>query len=323
MRTLVESWWDSAPELVAPPWQTADTTPGFGPFSGITTNPMLMLEACKRLRPAGRSRSGWELYLACGVRSADYLASRRSSVPFCVQLDPRSAFDATAMLRQVAEIRDRIPNATIKVPLTRAGIETIHALVSSRIPVNATWGFSVAQLTVAARTIVAATERQHESTSTTRPRHVLTLMEGRLGDSGLRAHLGDEPRLLRGAECVVFEAAYASLRRYRTVATLLSSSLRTGPGAQCWHYGTKVDREVIVTLPPAFLSQQGLFSPDVQYGQVDDDTRERVLGNSIVRRYAAEDGYDLDEFDRLEPLIATRDESIRAMEGFEDLASHG
>jgi hypothetical protein len=148
-------------------------------------------------------------------------------------------------------------------------------------------------------------------------------MEGRIGGLGLRAHVGDEPRLLRGAECVVFEAAYDSLRRYRTAATLLASSLRAGPGTKCWHYGTKMNREVIVTLPPAFLRQQGLPSPDAHYGQVDDDTRKRVLSNSVVRRYAAEDGYEPDEFDRLAPLVATRDEAIRAMEDFENLASHG
>ncbi|HEV2778205.1 MAG TPA: transaldolase family protein [Actinophytocola sp.] len=324
MSAPVEYWWDSAPELVEPQWQTVTTASRLGPFSGVTTNPMLLREAYKRHPLAGRSRSGWDLYLACGARSADYLASRRLSIPICIQLDPRSAFDAPAMLRQAAEIRDRMPNATIKVPLTRAGIDIIQALVAARVSVNATWGFTVAQLATAARTIADATDPQLEGPpSAARPRHVLTLMAGRIGELGLRPHVGHEPRLLRGAECVVFEAAYHSLRRYRTATTLLASSLRGGPGADCWHYGAMMDREVIVTLPPSFLGQQGLPALDVHYGRIDNETRERVTSNGVVRRYVAEDGYEPPEFDRLAPLVSTRDEAIHAMEDFENLASHG
>jgi len=314
-------WWDSAPELIEPQWQTGAAASQLGPFSGVTTNPMLMLDACQRLPPADRGRSGWDLYLACGARSASYLMSRQLSIPLCVQLDPRSAFDAPSMLRQAAEIRDRIPGATIKVPLTRAGIETIQVLASAGVVVNATWGFSVAQLMAAARAIAGA--QRAAGPPARGPAHVLTLMEGRIGDLGLSAHVGCELKRLRAAECVVFEAAYSSLTPYRDVATLLASSLRTGPGEECWHYGTKVDREVILTLPPSFLRRQGLPSPGAQYGRADDGSREAVLGNDVVWRYAAEDGFEPDEFDRLPPLIKTSDEAICAMERFESLAAHG
>jgi len=321
-RTLaVECWWDSAPELIEPQWQGDGAASQFGPFSGVTTNPMLMLDACKRLPPVGCGRVGWDLYLACCARSADYLTSRQISIPFCVQLDPRSAFDAPSMLDQAAEIRTRIPNATIKVPLTSAGVETVHVLSSAGVPVNATWGFSVAQLVSAAQAIADA--HRGVAPTATRPRHVLTLMEGRIGDLGLGIHVGSEPRRVRAAECIVFEAAYNSLRRYRDVATLLASSLRVGPGNECWHYGTKVDREVILTLPPSFLRRQGLPSLDVEYGRVDDSSRAVVLQNDAVRRYAAEDGFEPHEFDLLAPLTKTHDEAVCAMEGFEDLASHG
>jgi hypothetical protein len=316
-----ECWWDSAPELLETRWQAGTATSKLGPFSGVTTNPMLMLDACKRLPPVGHGGSGWDLYLACGARSANYLTSRQLSIPFCVQLDPRSAFDAPSMLQQAAQIRDRIPNATIKVPLTRAGIETIQVLSSTGVAINATWGFTVAQLVAAAQAIADA--HRGVAPTATRPGHVLTLMEGRIGDLGLSSHVGCEPRRVRAAECVVFEAAYSSLRRYRDVTTLLASSLRPGPDNECWHYGTKVGREVILTLPPSFLRQQGLPSFGVEYGRVDDDSREAVLGNDVVRRYAAENGFQPHEFDRLPPLIETRGEAICAMEDFENLATHG
>jgi Transaldolase/Fructose-6-phosphate aldolase len=315
-----ECWWDSAPELIETRWQLAAAKSPLGPFRGVTTNPMLMLEACKQLRPAYTGGSGWELYLACGARSAGYLISHQIPVPFCVQLDPRSAFDVRSMLEQAAEIHDRIPSATIKVPLTRAGIETIHVLSATGIAINATWGFSVAQLIAAAQAMADAHRRM--ASTATWPRQVLTLMEGRIGDLGLSTHLGCEPKLVRAAECVVFDSAYKSLRRYRGVVTLLASSLRKGPGDECWHYGSKTGREVILTLPPSFLSQQGLPSLSIDYGHPDDDTRKAVLESDIVQRYAAEDGFEPQEFDRLPQMVETHSEAVRAMENFEQLASH-
>ena len=319
MTQRLEYWWDSAPELIEHERAGWDGTGPFGPFRGVTTNPMLLLAACERQPPERwRGATGWDLYLTCAARSAQYLEARGVSIPFCVQLHPRSAFDRRAMLRQAAEIRDRIPSATIKVPLTSAGIETIHALASAGIPVNGTWGFSVAQLVAAARAMADAVHARPATSP--RPRYVLTLMEGRLGDLGLHEELGGDSRLVRAAECVVFEAAYESLRPYRDVATLLASSLRTGPDAGCWHYGSKAGKEVILTLPPPFLREQGLPVEGVDYGCVDEASRDAALGSELVRRYAAEDGFRPHEFDRLPPLTKTRAEVTRAIESFDDLA---
>jgi Transaldolase/Fructose-6-phosphate aldolase len=314
----LELWWDSAPELIERERAGWDGAGPFGPFRGVTTNPMLLLAACDRLPPLSRRRGGWDLYLACASRSAEFLAARDLSIPFCVQLDPRLAFDARAMLRQAAEILHRIPAATIKVPLTSAGLDVIHGLASDGTPVNATWGFSVAQLAAAAR-VVADAVRARPVTAP-RPRYVVTLMEGRLGDLGLHERLGGDSRLVRAAECVVFEAAYEALLPYRDVVTLLASSLRTGPDDGCWHYGTKAGKDVILTLPPPFLREQGVPVLGVDYGRVDETSRAAVLRSELVRRYAADDGFRPHEFDRLPPLTKTRAEVTRAMEGFESLA---
>jgi transaldolase len=276
MTLIAECWWDSAPEFVTPDLLERGPPGALGPFRGVTTNPMLLLEACQRGMPKSprrRSRgSGWDLYLACGARSAGFLASRQISVPFCVQLDPRSAFDTDAMLRQAAQVRQRIPSATIKVPMTMAGIEAIKLLAVTGAAVNATWGFSVAQLVAAARAMAGG----QSSRVASRLRHVLTLMEGRIGDLGLSAHLGQDERGVRAAECVVFDAAYNALLPYGDVATLLASSLRPGPGDQCWHLAAKVGRDVIVTLPPSFLSRQGLPCLGVDYGGADGTSPARA-----------------------------------------------
>jgi transaldolase len=321
---LFECWWDSAPEFMEPCWTAADASAPFSPFSGVTTNPMLMLEACRRQPLAGRNDSGWDLYLACAARSADYLSSHDLSIPFCVQLDPRSAFDPPAMLKQAEAIRARILDATIKVPLTSAGIEAIGILAAAGVRVNATWGFCASQLTAAARVIADANRRAGFTPAgpgAAPPRHVLTMMEGRLGDLGLSAHVGADARAVRAAEAVVFEASYGALRGYRDDVTLLVSSLRAGPESECWHYADKMDREVILTLPPAFLRQVGLPRPDADYGRVDEYLRERALRNDMVQRYAAEDGFALAEFDQLPPLARTHEEAVRAMAEFDELAS--
>lgn len=315
-----ECWWDSAPELIEPRWRGDATVPGFGPFTGVTTNPMLMLAACARLPPAPQPRSGWELYLACAARSAAYLIAGGITVPFCVQLDPRSAFDVPSMLRQAAEIREKMPGATVKVPMTRAGIDVIAALASAGVSINATWGFCVAQLMAAAK---AMTHSRPPGVTAGPAVHVLTIMEGRIGDLGLSHHLGHEARRLRAAECAVFDAAYDSVRQHNGVARLLASSQRAGPGRDCWHYSNKAGRDVIVTLAPSFLRQQGLPVRGAAYGTADDESLQAALASRVVRRYAAADGFDLGEFDHLPPMVATHREALQAMADFESIASHG
>jgi transaldolase len=322
MTLIAECWWDSAPELMTPDLLENGPPGALGPFRGVTTNPMLLLEACRRAGPESLRRSGgsgWDLYLACGARSAGFLASRKISVPLCVQLDPRCAFDTDSMLRQAAQIRQRIPSATIKVPMTMAGIEAIRLLALTGAAINATWGFSVAQLVTAAHAMADGQGPQVPS----RPRHVLTLMEGRIGDLGLSAHLGQDETAVRAAECVVFEAAYDALRPYADVAKLLASSLRPGPGDQCWHLATKIGRDVIVTLPPPFLRRPGLPCLGVDYGGVDGTSLARAVGNDMTRRCAAVDGFEPGEFDQLPPLVKTHEEATRAMERFEYLACRG
>jgi hypothetical protein len=313
-----ECWWDSTPELVEPRWLGGAAAPALGPFSGITTNPMLMRVACARLLPGGRPRSGWDLYLACATRSAAYLEAGGITVPFCVQLDPRSAFDVPSMLDQAAEIRERIPEATIKVPMTRAGIDVIAALSSAGVNVNATWGFCVSQLVAAAEAMT-----RPRPSSAAPAAHVLTIMEGRIGELGLWRHLGDEARCLRAAECAVFDAAYDSTRHYAGAVRLLASSLRTGPGRDCWHYGNKVGRDVIVTLPPSFLNQQGMPVAGAAYGMADDESMRAARASQVVRRHAAADGFEPYEFDQMPPMVATHLEAVQAMADFEGMAGQG
>ncbi len=328
-----ECWWDSAPELIEPRWRAAAAPyrpgePGLGPFSGVTTNPMLLRAACALQPPPGRPRSGWDLYLACAARSAGYLRAEGAAIPLCVQLDPRSAFDAPSMLEQAAQVSERVPGATIKVPMTRAGLDVMAVLASAGVPINATWGFCVAQLVAAAEAMAASRPAGSGRAAPAEPgerraRHVITIMEGRIGDLALCHEVGREPGRLRAAECVVFDAAYASTRRYGDVAMLLASSLRAGPGGACWHYGTKTGREVIVTLPPSFLRARGLPAPGVSYGQADGESRRAALASALVRRYAEPDGFKPDDFDGLPPMVATHGEAVAAMAGLETMAGDG
>lgn len=319
MTSRLRCWWDSAPELIeSSGWLDASTS-GLGPFVGVTTNPMLMLAACRDRPPPGRAASGWALYLACARRSASYLAERGLDHPFCVQLDPRAAFDTDAMLVQADQIAEAVPGATIKVPMTEAGIEAMEMLASSGFAINATWGFSVAQLMAAARALGGG-----PAPTGVDPRpHVVTIMEGRLGDLGLRHHLDGDVRALRAAECIVFESAYEALRPFRGVMTLLASSLRPGPGTECWHYGSKLGHEVILTLPPAFLRDQGLPREDGAYGRADRGLLDEVLQQAVVKRYAATDGFQATDFDTLEPLLLTHREAVKAMDRFEEIAARG
>ncbi|MFE3186560.1 transaldolase family protein [Streptomyces violascens] len=314
MSLLFECWWDSAPELQEPRWREGHEAP-FGPFTGVTTNPMLLLDAARRSLPETTASTGWELYLACAERSANHLASLGASMLMCVQLDARLADDAAAMVVQAKEIRSRIPNAMIKVPLSAAGIETIGALAAEGVPINGTWGFSVAQFVAAARAIKDAGHPEP------RPRHLVSCLQGRLGDLGLSEHLGKDPRRLRAAEAAVFDAAYRELEPYRDVVTLMGASLRPGPDQECWSYSAKAGKNVLLTLPPSFLDKVGLPRTDADYGVVDETLYQLALSNDGVRRYAEADGFTAAEFDLLPPLVRTRDEAVAAFAEFDVMAA--
>lgn len=112
---------DSADREAAEPWLN------IGMFSGVTTNPQLMREASRHISDI-KGIYGWAR--DAGAREV------------CFQ-----AWGATVeeQYRSAMEIREIAPMATIKVPCTRTGAQTISRLRDQEIPVLLTAVYSAKQ----------------------------------------------------------------------------------------------------------------------------------------------------------------------------------
>ncbi|MGD8292191.1 MAG: transaldolase family protein, partial [Desulfobacterales bacterium] len=119
-------------------------------FRGVTTNPPLSLQAIQD-DPAYWEKKAqkilaenpdldkeglfWELYKSVVKAGSDmYLslfeASGYKEGFLSGQVDPRSAFDKDAMMRQAEEIAAINPNVMVKVPGTKQGYEVIEELTA-------------------------------------------------------------------------------------------------------------------------------------------------------------------------------------------------
>ncbi len=195
-----EIWWDSSPIIfqgwsrkmldIAAPADRAnlsrqftrmfdDNSPATQLFRGVTTNPVLSMQAIHADEDhwrmvadeiirgnAGLSEEDlfWLLYKEVVRRGSEMLlplyeatAGRQGFVS--AQVDPRRIFDAQSMLAQAFELRAINPNVMIKIPGSKEGYEVLEELTAEGIPTNNTLTFVLAQLIDCARTIQRGIDR--------------------------------------------------------------------------------------------------------------------------------------------------------------------
>jgi transaldolase len=135
-------------------------------FRGVTTNPPLSLAAIKDdppywqkvaqkvlgrqqgprhrgpvLAALQRGRQAGLRHVPAAVRGVGHKEGFLSG-----QVDPRSAFDGEAMLKQALEIHAVNPNVMVKVPGTAEGYPVIEELTARGIATNNTLTFVLSQL---------------------------------------------------------------------------------------------------------------------------------------------------------------------------------
>ena len=204
-------------------------------FRGVTTNPPLSLQAIQN-DPAywekvtqdilaenpGLDKEGlfWERYkTVIKTGSEMYLplfeASGYKEGFLSGQVDPRSAFDKEAMIKQAEEIAAVNPNVMIKVPGTKQGYEVIEYLTARGIPTNNTLTFILPQLVDCANTVKRGLETARKNgVDLSKWRSVITHMEGRFGNLGGLKDFAKEVGVelsdgeIRLAELAVFKDAF-------------------------------------------------------------------------------------------------------------------
>ena len=320
------------------------THPESSLFRGVTTNPSLSLQAIRgdekawkdivddliRENPgADREALFWLMYKEVVKRGSDmYLPLFEKSGYkegfLSGQVDPRSAFDKDAMIRQAEDLATLNPNVMIKVPGTREGYEVIEYLTSKGISTNNTLTFVLPQLMDCAKSVERGLEKARaRNVDLSKWRSVITHMESRYGDLGGLRDFGKEVGIelsdgdVRLAELAIFKKAYKTIKERGYPCKMLSCSLRVGPTVdgtlKLWHLEEKTGADIVMTCPPGFIDQLYAFPepeklefvPDRILADIPKKVLDTLLRIPYFERAYEEDGYTRDEYNVHPALVRT------------------
>jgi len=328
-------------------------------FRGVTTNPPLSLQAIQNdpvywekvakgilAENPGLDKEGlfWELYkTVVKVGSDMYLplfeASGYKEGFLSGQVDPRSAFDKDAMIRQAEEIAAVNPNVMVKVPGTKQGYEVIEYLTAKGISTNNTLTFVLPQLVDCANTVKRGLETaKNNGVDLSKWRSVITHMEGRFGNLGGLKDYAKEVGVelsegdIRLAELAVFKKAYKYLIDNNLPSKMLSCSLIVGPtvdgDSRIWHLEEKAGASTVVTCPPTFIDKV-LFLPGVEkiafekdriLKDIPKDVMDKLMRVPYFVKGSTADGYTRDEYNTHPALQKTAQQFSNATEEMVDFA---
>jgi transaldolase len=320
-------------------------------FRGVTTNPPLSLAAFKDDPPywqavaaevlkdnQGLDTEGlfWVLYKEVVKRGSDmflplFEASGYKEGFLSGQVDPRSAFDADAMLAQALEVHAVNPNVMVKVPGTAQGYDVIEELTSRGIATNNTLTFVLSQLLDCAKSVMRGLEKARANgVDLSKWRSVITHMEARYGDLGGLREAGAEKGLditegdVRLAELAIFKKAYRTLKERDYQSKMLSCSLRLGPTVdgkqQIWHLEEKAGADIVVTCPPSLIDECINFPhPEnikFEENRIAVDPPKEVMDKLMQIPYFSraydEDGYTREEYNTHPALVKTHEAFSKA-----------
>jgi transaldolase len=317
-------------------------------FRGVTTNPPLSLAAMRHdderwtawirdyqaLHPDAEVETiFWALYkeivrLGAEVMLPLFEGTGRRFGHLSGQVDPRSAFDSDAMLRQALEIAAVSPNVMIKIPGTTEGLPVLRELTRRGIPTNCTSAYVVPQFVAVAESIQAGLlEARATGVDLVRWRSVVTDMSARweaneafaesARDVGVELTAEDR----RWAGIAVFKHAQRLFRARAYPSKMLICSVRVGPtvdGVQhCWHLEHTAGADAVFTLPPAFLTELFQQCGDMTFeAHIWDEPPADVMAKLRRVPYFNAgydvDGISVDDFDAIPALQATYREFANA-----------
>jgi len=367
----MEIWWDSSP-LVYPTWKQklADdaspreedflkkyfehffnpTNPESQVFRGVTTNPILSLEAMnsnkeywrevvrgivKREPQLDDDSLFWLTYKEVIKRGSDIYISLFEKSNYTqgflsAQLDIRDIDNVDHMMAKALELTSINPNIMVKVPGSKAGYEVIKKLTSKGIATNNTLTFVASQLMDCAYAVKEGLViARKNGVDLSRWRSVITHMEGRFGELGelkeeaLKVHVELSDGDIRLAELAIFKKVYKKLKAEEFESKLLSCSLKLGPkidGEVClWHLEHIVGADVVVTCPPKFIKALLLepinFSENNHIGhEIPQEVITKLMKVEYFKRAYSEDGFSKEEYSELIAFKKTKEEHLKATE---------
>ncbi|MFM8322700.1 MAG: transaldolase family protein [Chloroflexota bacterium] len=319
-------------------------------FTGVTTNPPLSYQAIQddpgRWRewlrafaldhPGGDARqAAWALYkeiVRLGARAylplfqrTDYRYGHLSA-----QVNPYTFFDEEQIVSQALELAALEPNIAIKIPGTAAGVRAIRRLTALGVPTNCTSGYCVPQFVAVADAVQAGLlEARRNRVDLTGWRSVVTYMsvrwesEAAFIESARQAGVNLSEHDIRWAGVAIFKNAYRIFRRRAYPSKLLICSLRLGPQLDgvmhCRHIEETAGGQVIFTLPPPFLTELFIETPDLPLAphirqEIPVEVMARLQNVPYFTAAYEPDGLTPEQFDCLPALLSTMKQFQGAMD---------
>ena len=239
-------------------------------FDGCTTNPPLNLaflrsspevvQLIKERYANLLKKSWWYGYWIVGKLGMDkflanYYRRGRKYGFVCMQVDPHYAHDVEVMKLQALELARAAPNAMIKIPATKEGIEVIRYLTSLGISTNATSCFCVPQVAMVAQAVKEGYEEGvQKGVDYSGWRSVITMMIGRWEASdewdaeakNMGENITEEDRRYFGL--LMVRKAVEAVRDINAPTKVLVCSTRKGPGDRYLHLEGLAGLPIIITM---------------------------------------------------------------------------
>jgi len=325
---------------------------------GVTTNPSLMSksiidapeiwgpevrEAHLRQARPDLQTTYWMIYQEALRRAAQVMlplwrASEGRHGWVSGQLDPRSIYDADAMLEQGLQLARLAPNLMVKVPGTRQGYETMRRLVARGVSINNTLSYCVPQFSACIRAVEGGlAEARRQGVDVSRFRAVITHMIGRFGSQG---DLLDEAASrgvsldateIRQAEIAILKRIQRTLAQKDLPVKMLLSSLEVdGPetGALSLHLQETAGADVAYTCKPSFIAdlmarehELDAFDPGAIDREVPKATLDKLLRLPCFAAAYDPDGMPPEDFANYGAFITTYAEVARNTRRLVDFVS--
>jgi transaldolase len=239
-------------------------------FDGCTTNPPLnlaflrsspeVIHLIKERYANLLKKSWWHGYWMVGKLGMDKFLSNhyrrgRKYGFVCMQVDPHYAHDTEVMKLQALELARAAPNAMIKIPATKEGIEVIRYLTSLGVSTNATSCFCVPQVAMVAQAVKEGYEEGvQKGVDYSGWRSVITMMIGRWEASdewnaeakNMGEEITEEDRRYFGL--LMVRKAVEAVRKLNAPTKVLVCSTRKGPGDRYLHLEGLAGLPIIITM---------------------------------------------------------------------------
>lgn len=307
--------------------------------SGATTNPVIVGNVLKKELPQWEEtiktiiadhpaytedEVAWDVIKALGAKASKLLlplfeASQGQKGRISFQTNAKFYRSKDKMVEQACELAAVVPNAQIKAPTSKAGVEAFEELTYRGISINATVSFTCAQAIAVAEAVERGlARREAEGLPTAEMHPVCTIMAGRTDDY-LKAWVKQHDVLISAealdmAGVAVVKNAYRLYQERGYRAKLLVAAFRNQH-----HWEEFIGGDIVLTITSDW--QRKYNGSDVEIKNnidtpVEPKLMEELMKLDEFKKAYLEDGLKPEEFEHYGAFLATMNQFLG---GYDDL----